>query len=103
MLMLEDKGGRPDRNEPDQRVRPDTICLLYGFSPKNPLTFQLNGRVCYVLERSKMGPNRIPYPVDDIWFECHVRGMPTTMDIPIEHLTVLDDSDRLIIEKMTKD
>lgn len=102
MQLLEDKGGRPDRNEPDSRVREDTICLLYGFSPNNPLTGQLNGKECFVIQRSKFGPDRIPYPPDDIWFECHVRGMPVTIDIPLKHLMLLDDSDRLVIEKLSK-
>uniref|UniRef100_A0AAU8GI02 Uncharacterized protein n=1 Tax=Salmonella phage vB_SEnST11_KE22 TaxID=3161173 RepID=A0AAU8GI02_9CAUD len=101
MLSLEDKGGRPDRNEPDQRVRQDTICLIYGFSPENPLTGQLNGRECYVIQRSQLGPDRIPYGPDEVWFECHVRGVPVTLDLPIHHLMILDDSDRLVIEKLS--
>lgn len=103
MQLLEDKGGRPDRNEPDHRVRKDTICLIYGFSPANPLTRQLNGRECYVIEPSTYGPDRIPYPPGEKWFECQVRGMPVVMDLPVEHLMLLDDSDKLVIEKLFKD
>lgn len=103
MQLLEDKGGRPDRNEPDNRVRENTICLIYGFNPANPLTSQLNGKECLVIQRSKFGPDRLPYHPDEIWFECHVRGFPHSMDLPITHLTVLNDTDRLIIEKMVID
>lgn len=99
MLRLEDSG-RPDRNEPDQRIRKDTICLIYGFNPANPLTSQLNGRECYVIDRSMFDSDRVPYHPDDAWFECQIRGMPVAMDIPIEHLMLLDDSDRLVIEKL---
>jgi len=101
MISLEDKGGRPDRNQPDPRVRVGSICLLYGFDPKNPLTGQLNGRQCYVICRSKTGADKLPYPADSLWFQCNIRGIPVPIDIPIEHLMLLDDSDQLVIEKMS--
>lgn len=102
MQLLEDKGGRPDRNEPDKRVKENSICLLYGFDPANPVLRQFNGKECLVIQRSKVDSDRVPYSADEVWYECHVRGYPFSMDIRLDHLMIIDDSDHLIIEKMSK-
>lgn len=96
MLELEDSG-MPDRNEPDHKVCVDSICLLYGFSEDNIL----NGKRCLVLEKTILGVNGY-YPRHESWFLCHVDGLPYLHDIRADHLMHLDDSDHLVIEKLSK-
>lgn len=102
MLTLEDKGGRPDRNEPDSQVRGGQLCLIYGFTEDMGQAFLLNGLQCYVEEKITRSGNLF-FPVNEAWYACSVYGQPRIINIREDHLTVLTDSDTLVIEMMTKD
>lgn len=97
-LLLEELPGKPDRNQPDSRVRIDSVCLVYGFKDK-PVD-QLNGKEAYVVSKAIAGPNGYFSP-EDVHFEVAIRGMPTVFVMSINNLMHLDDSDDLIIEKMS--
>lgn len=89
---------KPDRNEPDSRVKPDTICLTYGF--KGELE-HLNGKECLVFERVYRVGNEF-LPVDEFWFECFLSGYPLAINIRSDHLTLLNDMDALAVELYMK-
>lgn len=102
MDLLEDKGGRPDRNEIDPRVGPGKVCLIYGFDPNNPNTGPLNGRQCMVHEKVIRSGN-IFFPFGETWYACSVYGLKGITNLRADHLMVTDDSDVLVIEKMRVD
>lgn len=101
MLSLEDKGGRSDRNQPDQSLAAGKICIIYGFDV-NSVHNYLNGLQCYLEEEIKRFGN-IFYPVNERWFACSVYGQRFILNIREDHLTVVDDSDALVIEKLAID
>lgn len=93
------KQGKPDRNEPDNRLAVGLICLVYGLPEPFSL---LNGREAVILSVIDNFKDPI-FPIGEVWFECAVRGHPTVMNLREDHLTVLTDSDVLVIEKLYLD
>lgn len=88
MIARMPKGGRPDRNVCDKRVKEGRICLIYGVT--HPPMEWLNGKVCKVIGRPKDGTSR---------FLCKVKDKEKVFSIPHKNLTVLDLNDNIVISK----
>ncbi len=99
MLRLEDKGGRPDRNEPDLQVRPGITCLLYGFT--QPMLANLNGSCVFVISQADT-PTKIAnnLPLEDDWFYCKEKATGMITYISRSRLMCLDIADGITIVKL---
>lgn len=82
------KGGRPDGNACDMRVRVGRMCLIYGIT--YPPMVRLNGKICKVIDISKDNTTR---------FLCKVKDEEKVFKIPHKNLTVLDLNDNIVISK----
>ena len=88
---------RPDRNEPDPRLKEGVFCIIYGF--KDPEVAYLNGLQCFIEQKITRTGNLL-YPVNERWYLCAVWGIKEYLSLREDHLAVLDDSDALVVEKM---